>query len=229
MAKIRTGSLAGNIRGSIGSDTFSQNRYGTYIRKRAIPTIVRTPATERIRNAFSYISQMWQGLEPLTKEAWITWADNNPVTDVFGQQQKLTGNTAFIMLNARLAFLGLDVTFQPPTKSAPPAISSLGIDTVAEGTIKVQTEPTTLGEDEKLMMYGFVSDSSGITYVENRLRFLQLLTKDTSQPIEMYGFLSLRYGELIKGQRVFLKAVIINGKDGQISGPQYLTFLYNWT
>jgi hypothetical protein len=229
MAKIRPGSIVGNIRGSIGATTYSQNRYGMYCRNRAIPTKVRNGYTERIRDAFSAVSQSYQLLPYEVKEQWRTWAQSNPVRDKFGEVQVLSPSAAFIKLNTRLVFLGQDINPYPPGKGAPPALAGIGIDTVDEENIKINTTPDTLETGQVLAIYGYVTDSAGQAYIENRLRFLTSVSKLTSAPINVKPFIEAKYGTLQKDWYVWIRCYVVDIENGQRSGPASIAIKYTWT
>lgn len=228
MAKIRAGSLAGNIRGSIGGDTFSQNRYGTYVRRRAIPTVVRTIYTEQVRNAFSVCSQAWQDLTQEQQDMWRTWARENPVTDSFGDQQILTGNSAFIKLNSRLVRLWYDMNPLPPGKAAPTNIETLAIDSVSETSIKINTTPNVLDNDYILQLFAHVSDTRGAVFIENKLRMILAVGKTSTDPINIKSNLEERFGTIQKGWVVYLRAYVLDTTNGQKSGPASLAVVYDY-
>jgi hypothetical protein len=228
MAKIRTGSLAGNIRGSVGADTFSQNRYGTYIRKRAIPTVVNTPYTQKIRSAFAACSMMWQALTQEQRNMWSTWADNNPVRDNFGELQKLSGNVAFIKLNTKLLYNDFDVILDPPQKSAPVAIEGIAISEMSATEFKINTEPNILAENERLILDGYLSDVPSLNFYKNKLRQIACLKKEEATPIDIKPYVDNKFGTMVKGQTLYLRAYVLNKESGQISIPYYTGFFYNY-
>lgn len=229
MAKIRPGGLVGQIRGSIGGDTFSQNRYGPYIRNRSIPTIVRSIYTDRVRGAFTLCSQLWQSLPLNWQLEWKTWAQNNPITDRFGEQQVLSGNTAFIKLNTRLLILGRPISPRPPGKTAPPPLESVGLTEITEDYIKVSISPDPPPENTILVIDGYVSDTPGLNYVENRFRMLHYFTKDTAGPIDVKPWLEARFGQLPSDCIVYLRMRLVNADDGQASGYVRIALKYTYT
>lgn len=228
MAKVRYGSIVGNVRGSIGAVTYSQNRYGAYIRNRAIPTVVRTNYTERIRNAFSVCSQTYQLLPEEIKEQWKTWALSNPVRDKFGELQNLSPSAAFIKLNTRLLFLGFQMNPYPPGKGAPAPIERIGLSEISDTALKVNTTPETLTEKEVLETYAYVTDSSGQIYVENRLRFIGAIPKVTSEPIDLKPYIEAKFGTLQKDWYVHIRMYVVDTENGQKSGPASLAIKYTW-
>lgn len=228
MAKIRAGSLAGNIRGSIGGDTFSQNRYGTYVRRRAIPTIVRTIYTEQVRNAFSVCSQAWQTLTQEQQDMWKTWAQENPITDKFGEQQILSGHSAFIKLNSRIVRLGYDWKQLPPGKTAPPNIEVLALSSMSDTKIEVNTTPSTLDTDLRLQIFAHVSDTPGAHFIENKMRVIKVTMKTDDDPINLKPDLEARFGTLQKKWIVYFRAYTLDIETGLKSGPASLAVLYNY-
>jgi len=229
MAKIRTGSLAGNIRGSVGADTFSQNRYGTYIRKRAIPTVVNTPYTQKIRSAFASCSMMWQGLTQEQRNMWSTWADNNPVRDNFGELQKLSGNVAFIKLNTKLLYNNFDVILEPPQKSAPVAIEKVAISEMSATEFKINSEPDILAGNERLVLDAYLSDVPSLNFYKNRLRQIGCFKKEEATPIDIKPYVENKFGTMVKGQTLYLRAYVLDKESGQISIPYYTGFFYNYS
>lgn len=179
MAKIRTGSLAGNIRGSIGADTFSQNRYGTYVRRRAIPTKVITQYTQKVRSIFAYLVSIWQNMDDEARSIWDIYAQGNPVSDSMGQQQILSGFNTFIGLNTRLMYINSGPVFYPPNKKLIEAVNIVGFsieqDEELDWTVKAIVEKT--GQSEANVTHyieGAYFVSGGKKYVENLYRFIGL-------------------------------------------------------
>ena len=175
MAKIRTGSLAGNIRGSIGADTFSQNRYGTYVRRRAIPTRVVNEYTTKVRSIFAFLVSVWQNLPKDVRDIWDTYAQGNPIVDSFGEQQILSGFNCFVGINTRLAYIGSDLTTTPPTKALVAPVSVFGFQIYQEeGVWKVEIllEGNTHSVDETFYCEGAYFTSAGKNYLENLYRFI---------------------------------------------------------
>jgi len=228
MAKIRAGSLAGNIRGSIGGDTFSQNRYGTYVRRRAIPTVVRTMYTEQVRNAFGVCSQAWQTLTYDQQEMWKTWAKENPITDKFGEQQILSGNCAFIKLNSRIVRLGYNWKPLPPGKTAPPNIEQLALSSMSDTKIEINTTPSTLDTNLRLQIFAHVSDTLGAHFIENKMRVIKVTMKTAASPIDIKPDLEGRFGTLQKGWVVYIRAYTLDIETGLKSGPASLGLLYDY-
>lgn len=92
-----TSTLIGAASGSIAGLTFSRNRGGQYMRRRAIPT---NPATERQgiarENLASAVAAWTNNLTPAQRQSWATYAQATPRTDSLGEQVILSGQQMFV-------------------------------------------------------------------------------------------------------------------------------------
>lgn len=74
MAFYKTGILAEDLRGKLGSVVFSRNNAGIFIRKLVIPRNPRTNAQQLSRTAVRTASQAYAGLTDSQKSQWISYA-----------------------------------------------------------------------------------------------------------------------------------------------------------
>lgn len=122
MALVGFAGGVGNISGSIGDTTFSRNRFGPYIRRRAIPVNPRSARQNVVRNAVQTLAQLWASIvTSAQRAAWEVYADSIIVTNRIGAQTKLTGFNHYIRSNAvMLQAGGIRVDIGPTTLSLPP-------------------------------------------------------------------------------------------------------------
>lgn len=149
MAKIKLGPAFAGASGSIGGTTFSHNRYGTYTRQRRSPVQPQTPPQVAQRAAFTFVSQYWRNtLTAAEREAWIDYAAQTPVTDVFGDSQVLPGNAMFTRFNAFWYRTQLAVVAAAPTTPGmAPAMSSVLAGTTVLGLQITALAPGLLAAD----------------------------------------------------------------------------------
>jgi hypothetical protein len=89
--------LHGDMRGSIGDNTWARNHYGAYVRRRVGPPInPPTTAQANARAAFSQATLLWQTLSDTLKSAWNVYAAGSPWTNKLGQTVLLTGHARFV-------------------------------------------------------------------------------------------------------------------------------------
>ena len=132
-----TSSLIVAASGSVGGSTYSRNRYGNYIRNRAMPVNPNTEFQAIVRNFMSQLVASWtESLTGAQRDSWITYAANVPVTDKIGQQQFLTGQNHYIRSNLPRLQAGLAQVFTGPptfdlgTFSPPTGSPDAGTDTI---------------------------------------------------------------------------------------------------
>jgi hypothetical protein len=219
MAKFSSGPTVGAVSGSIGGTTYSHNRYGAYIRRRAIPVNPGTEWQMRQKGYLTLLSQAWSALGADVQTSWKTWAESNPVTDSLGNKQSLTGHVAFIGLNARLLRAGNLVVSSPPIAAAPPALTSLTLTTdIGAGSFQVAYTATPLGAGNKLWVLAAVVDSAGVVYVKNLTKLVHISAAAQASPVDLTVPVESRFGTLIVGQKVIVYVSVFSGVTGLLSG-----------
>ena len=87
--------------GSVGGCTYSRNRYGQYIRRRAMPVNPCSAFAQAMTAFFATLVSRWTTtLTQLQRDSWDLWAVNTPQTDALGNAVTWTGQNAFISMNA---------------------------------------------------------------------------------------------------------------------------------
>ncbi len=117
MAKLL--SIEGTLSGSINGVTYSHNRGGAYKRARKIPTISASPKASFAKAFLGGISSQWNLLTAPQRIEWQNWASLNPVVDVLGSSILLSGQQAYIALNARAQAAGFAQVTNPPVDDGP--------------------------------------------------------------------------------------------------------------
>lgn len=220
MAKFTSGSIIGQITGSVGGSTYSRNRYGQYIRQRVKPVVSTTPYAQAAKGRLATVSRAWSALSDAQRAAWVAWAQNNPVIDVLGHSQILSGHAAYVMLNARLNLSGDAAISLPPIGRAPDALATLAVAAAAgAGTVGLTYTATPLGAGQKLWVSGCVVSSAGITYVKNLLREFTISAAAQASPLAAGVAFVARFGTMTAGQKVTIYASVFDSATGLISAP----------
>lgn len=220
MAKFSPGPLAGAISGSIGGSTYSHNRYGPYIRRRAIPTTSTTADALAAKARLGTASADWQNLTNAQRAAWLSYAQTNPVTDTLGNPQVLTGHQLYISLNTRIARAGDTAISLPPVDPAPDSLVSLSLNLdIGAGAFDATYTSTPLGADDRLWLRACVLDSPGITFVENLLKLVSSTAKAQASPYDFQADIEARFGTLSVNQVVVVQASVFDSATGLLSKP----------
>lgn len=153
MAKFQP--ILGNIAGSIGANTFSNNRGGSYIRRRSKPTNPNSLHQQVVRAHFSTLSKQWQFLTPPQREQWDAWASGHSGTDPLGNDRHYTGHQMFIALNARRLLMGLPPSPTPPSEDTPQSLLTLAIGEIdtTTNTVEFVFTPSPLPPNHRLQAW----------------------------------------------------------------------------
>src|SRR6267154_4350068 len=103
MAKVN---LVNPTSGSVGGITYSHNKGGAYIRKRSIPTNPQTTRQQTVRTILATLSSAWASLTSTQQGDWTTWAESHTIVDSLGLSIIMSGQQAFVQLNARVVDAG---------------------------------------------------------------------------------------------------------------------------
>jgi len=117
--KIALSPIVEDVRGSTANLTIQQTIAGLTARFKKTPYQPLSVAQFIVKASLASISQTWRTTAMNAFRAgWILLAANNPYTDVFGVQHKMSGSAFFAKLNRNLATLGLSVIFPAPVTLA---------------------------------------------------------------------------------------------------------------
>jgi hypothetical protein len=220
---LYTGGIVGGGSGSVGGITFSHNRYGTYIRRRAVPVNPRTPQQEAVRAAMTALVQNWHTtLSQTERDGWENYAQQTPVLSKAGLPIILTGQSMYVRSGvARLALLGVfpsnaaptvfDLgTFTPPTFSASAAT---GVLTVAF----TDTDSWALEAGGHLLIFSGRAVNLGRNFYNGPWRFTDSVDGATpTAPTSPAAVGTYPFGTLVAGSRLKLRATSLRA-DGRYS------------
>lgn len=223
MAKVRLGAIAGAVSGSIGTQTWSRNRYGAYVRNRSKPVISTTTYAQAAKARLAQLSQAWDGVPAADRLAWATWAQVNPIVDRLGDSQVLAANAAFQRLNNNLAQAGDPGISIPPVDAAPPGLETLsGTADIGAGAFELVFTPTPLGATSRLVVLAAVVDSGAISYVRNLYKQVTISAANVPSGLDTQAAIETRCGTLQAGQWIHFLVSVHDTASGQRSTPRPL-------
>jgi hypothetical protein len=161
--KILTDPRSGSYQGI----TSSRNRYGQYVRTRAVPVQPRTVRQGQVRGGFGIFATQWRGLTYAARGEWSNMAQNYSYTDSLGQGYTMTGFQFYVSVNS-LALLATTNPFGvvPPTHLASFVMDPSAyrvIATAAPVAMTLEFEPTPLTLDRDILVQSTGPVSPGIT------------------------------------------------------------------
>lgn len=133
MAKFTAGIGFGQASGSVAGTTYSRNRFGPYIRNRAVPVNPSTASQAAVRSRFGAQSAAWRALTTSQRDQWDTQAPLIELVDTLGQSYTPSGAQFYASVNLNRIICGQAALAVPPIVDTPPALTSLAV-TAAGGT-----------------------------------------------------------------------------------------------
>src|SRR5437773_235439 len=110
--------------GSLRGDTHSRNRFGQYVRTRAIPVNPNTSAQGAARARLALNSAAWRSLTAAQRAAWSDLGLSMSRTDSLGQTINLTGIQSYCSVNGERLTAGDAVVSDAPAVVTPSALAT---------------------------------------------------------------------------------------------------------
>lgn len=219
MAKIKFGAMVNDARGSVDGIVYSKNQYGGYARIKTSPVQPRSANQVAARAIFGALSTAFSNvLTDAQRAAWKLFAANNPVTDVFGNSQTLTALSMYQSVNAVLGHAGIARKDDPPANMNVTALLTAVVTaTAAVPSMSVAFTATPLGANHKLYIYATEPLPGGVSFINNRLKFLTAGPAADVSPTDVISAYTARFGALAAGQKIGLLVCTVNTDNGAVS------------
>lgn len=219
--RAQFGTIVVAASGSVGGQTFSRNRYGPYVRTKAMPVNPNTAFQQAVRTIMAGLMTAWR--DTLTDEqraAWTTYAENTPVPGKFGESTILTGNAMYARCNVPRLQAGLarvdpgPTTFGVDSFTAPVPTADASDDEVSVAYTNTDDWAGEVGG--ALLIYLSRPKGPGINFFKGPYQYAGKVAgaalPPTSPEVITAPF------ALAEGQKVFMKVVSVRA-DGRISSP----------
>ena len=223
MALIKFGDMVSGASGSIEGTTYSRNRYGSYVRNRAMPVNPNTSRQQAVRAYLSQLAQRWKDtLTQAQRDAWDVYAANVSVKNALGDDIFLTGFNHYIRSNSVILQCGLTIVDDGPTTfSLPELDSTITVSGTADDQkVSIGFDDTMdwLDEDGGAMavIIGLPQDSN-INFFGGPYRFADSIDGDAVTPPTTPTELDSPY-QIANGQKIWAECRIVRA-DGRVSNP----------
>ena len=215
-----------DIRGKINGTVMSKGKSGAIARVKVTPVNPQTAYQQRIRSILAYFSGKFRSLSLDQINGWNAAAANGfKGTNIFGNQFSNSGIGLYVGLNINLQVAQVaEITDAPIPESV---ANPLGISpTAAAGasSMFVNAEFTggvdVIPANTSLVILGTPPVSRGVTFVKSKYRIVAvLLTTQDTGTFDIGSDYESKFGNLVAGQKIFLKAVAVNTTTGQAGIP----------
>jgi uncharacterized membrane protein len=213
--------IMNELRKKAGSDVFSKNHYGAFIRKRVKGTNPRSVGQLNVRANLSSLAKGFKSLGAGPILAWNTYGQNFTFKNRLGQNIKHTGEVWYIKLNRILLTMsGTPITSPPSTSAVPPALMVSLAVTATSGTAIGITYTTFAGSNTKGVIMASRPLSAGKAY-NSDFRYLAMTVAADSGVKDLTSAYTTVFGGLpVTGQKVFVKVFMTDFVTGLRNSAQ---------
>lgn len=214
MAKFTSGPAIGSASGSAGGTTFSRNRFGAYIRRRAVPVNPSSAKQLIVRARLGNLSQSWRGLTAAQRLAWNTQAPSIVLTDALGQQYSPTGQQLFVSVNLNRLVVGLAQATTPPANPTQAVITSASATVVGSTGVATVTFAPAIAVGSFYLLRATSPKSAGRNYFgRSEYKDLGYLSSSDVSPYAATALYAAVFGALAAadaGKKISWELVPIN-------------------
>lgn len=219
MAKIKFGAIVTDARGKLDGIVFSKNQFGAYTRTKVTPVNPNSTRQTEVRNNLALNSKAWSNvLTDAQRAGWKALAENNPVTDIFGNSQVLTGIALYGRVNNVLRNLGVAVlTTAPGNLDVTGLVSMSATAGAGLSALDITFLDAPLPANHKLYIFATGNLPGGVSFFKPRLRFIGASAAAEVSPFDAGALWEAKFGELIEGNKLGLAVAVVNEANGAIS------------
>lgn len=220
--KIELGAIVTNVRGSIGDQTASKNRFGNFMRARVIPFEGGSTYKSIMRGYFSTISGSWKLLTQDQRDQWNKNSLLFSFQDCFANLRHLSGFNLFVSCNMFRFITARSLIVLPPvpTRINPVSIISCVADFSTQ-TVTVTLSGNILAS-QTLMFYCSLGTSAGVSRYHGTYYYVYALDSYVGLTRSITAQFLARFSAVpAAGQKLFFKSVVFNRFSGLSSLPQY--------
>ena len=187
--------------GSQAGTTASRNRFGQYLRTRAIPVNPSTPQQLVQRARMSTNSAGWRALTDLQRAGWESLGANITRTDSLGQTYTLNGFMAYCSINNNNLDAGNAIVADAPAIVTPATILTATI-TLTAAAMSIAYTATPLAAGVRLFSFASPQKSAGRAF-NGDYRLIAVSAAAAVSPANIFAAYQARLGTPVVGNRIF--------------------------
>lgn len=212
--------IHGELSGSIGGNTYSRNRGGSYVRRRVKPDQGPYGRQGVARAALASLSGSFNSLTQVQIDQWNNYAENHLITNALGLSIRMTGHQAYVALNSNLLQSGQAPLSSPPSSTIPAPFLTLSAAVVAPDALTVTFTPA-IAAGSVIQVWQSIPGNKARNPGVNQKRLVAYSAVDDTSPLS----LTLRFPGMA-GQTVNIWAneVDANGRAVAVQFAGRLTF-----
>lgn len=207
--------LGNTSSGSQADQTFSRNRFGQYVRRRAAPVQPRTTAQTTVRARLATNAAAWRALTDTQRANWLSLGASISRTDALGQVYTLNGFMAYCSVNNNKAAAGDSLVSDPPTLVTPAALATVTV-TLTNAAFSIAYTATPLPASTRLFIFASPQLSAGRKF-NARFQLIAVTAAAAASPANILAAYTAIFGAPVTGNRIFLS--LQTYKSGFLAAP----------
>lgn len=218
MAKVKFSALISEMRNKLNGSVFARNRGGAYLRTKVTPNNPQTQSQVLARARLAQFAQHWRSLTEAQRVAWNSVTAQWAKTDVFGDVVNPSGNALFNRLNINVAIAGGSVLTLPPQPVGADALTDLSVTATAGiPSMALSFAPAAVPAGHVMYVESTSNLSPGISNASAEFRHIVTLPAATATSEDVVTDQVAKFGTLVAGQKIFVRAKLINMSTGEVS------------
>ena len=204
--------------GSEAGVTYSRNRFGQYVRRRAVPVQPRTPSQVVQRGRMSTNSAAWRALTSTQRAGWTSLGGDISRDDSLGQSYTFNGFMAYCSVNNNNLDAGNAIVSDAPALATPADVLTATVTATSGGSpaLSIAYTATPLPTGTKLFVYASPPVSAGRTF-NGDYRLVFVSAAAAASPANILSVYIAKFGALVAGTKIFFQLQTYFG--GFRSGP----------
>lgn len=195
--------------GSEGGNTASRNRFGQYMRRRAVPVQPRTPAQLNQRARMTTNAAAWRTLTDAQRAGWLSLGLMMTRTDSLGQSYDLNGFLAYCSVNNNKLDAGDAAVSDAPAIVTPADLLTATI-TLTAVAFSVAYTATPLAAGNRLFIFASPQRSAGVKF-NGDYRLIAVTAAAAASPNNLLAAYTAKFGVPVVGNRIFLNLETYSG------------------
>lgn len=188
--------------GSENGTTASRNRFGQYLRRRAVPVQPRTPAQVNQRARMTTNAAAWRALTDAQRAGWLSLGLMITRSDSLGQSYNLNGFGAYCSVNNNKLQAGDAAVSDAPAIVTPADLLTATI-TLTAAAFSIAYTTTPLAAGNRLFIRISPQQSAGRKF-NGDYRLISVTAAAAASPAVVLTAYTARFGVPVVGNRIFI-------------------------
>lgn len=219
MAKFTAGVGFGQASGSVAGVTYSRNRFGVYMRNKAVPVNPASTRQNVVRGRLGNLAQSWRALTSSQRLEWNQQAPNVVLVNSLGQSYTPSGFNFYVGLNCVRVAMGSAVATGPLAQQTQAVITAFSFTAVGATGVVTLTFAPAIVAGAFYLVRATAPQSAGTGYfARGKFKDLVYLASTDVSPMAITAAYAAVFGSIVAGdvgKRISIRLVPISSNGFQ--------------